>query len=498
MLLTDYEWSGNPRGMHVMGTFQEFTTDLDMYRRTNMGWIKIVASEVEYMRRLEEIFEANITPIVRLYMPRAGNRPMRTTEQRYYIEYAAAGVKWFEFYNEPNLDIEWPFGTTNVDWRNAPMIAGLCDNWLDWAEFIISLGGYPGFIPLAESTVVEVAAVRWMDAMLNYMANTHYVRFLNVLRGGAYCATHPYILNHFYQERPGGGPASARAPGELRATEGGWHFEYPYDPLQQADDPGRTVYGGTPRTPHGDPVGLIAMGRMFNERCAQLFGTQAVPVVGTEGGIWDFPAPGEGFFQQDTRYPPYDNAAQAEATAAMFNWISTNAPPWFFGVTLWKEDIYREKGQDALGRLASIPQIPKEVPPLSVMADGSGPPAAQPDVPEETLRGPGPILGQADFHMLIIDNQLGTEWFFRTAVNYWDMFRPIVTNQIDFLELLPYEKSLAVTLLVTDDRKAVAEALIRDNYPNTYLDTITVADEDSIERVAQVFAVRVQRGLRFG
>ncbi|MGV2435837.1 MAG UNVERIFIED_CONTAM: hypothetical protein LVT10_14015 [Anaerolineae bacterium] len=65
--------------------------------------------------------------------------------------------------------------------------------------------GYPGFIPLAESDTPNLAAVRWMDAMLNDLANRHYERFLNVLRSGCYCATHPYILNHFYQERVGGG-----------------------------------------------------------------------------------------------------------------------------------------------------------------------------------------------------------------------------------------------------------------------------------------------------
>ena len=232
---------------------------------------------------------------------------------------AQAGVKWFEFYNEPNLSIEWPLGEI-PDWRNQGQLARLMDNWLDWAEFIVSMNGYPGFVALAESAdVTDTAAVRWMDAMLGYLANNHYDRFMNVAMNGLYCATHPYILNHFYQEGAGGQP---RPPQSQQARGGGqWHFEYPYDPFTQQYDPGRTVFGGTDLTPFGDPNGLIAMGRMFNERCAELFGVQSIPVLGTEGGIWDFPAPGEPPFQPDTRFPPYTNASQAQATTAMFDWI---------------------------------------------------------------------------------------------------------------------------------------------------------------------------------
>jgi hypothetical protein len=490
MLLSDYEWSRNPRGMHNSDVFS-YNLDFGMYQRTRMGWVKLVVAGPELIRLLPQFYDLNITPIVRLYMPRVGADPMTRERAAVYEAYAREGVKWFEFYNEPNLGIEWPFGV-EPDWRNARQIAALCENWLTWAEFIISMGCYPGFIALAESAERGVGAVQWMDAMLNYLAANQYDRFLNVLRGGAYCATHPYILNHFYQEVPGGGPLSARPPRTQNGEEGGWHFEYPYDPISQADDPGRTVYGGTRLTPFGDPTGLTAMGRMFNERCARLFGTQAIPVVGTEGGIWDWPAPGEGFLQQDDRFPPYDNRSQAEATVAMFTWIAAQAPRWFFGLTLWKEDIYLDKGGQALSRLTDVPQRPFDVPDIPVMSDGSVP------VFTDNLRGPGPILGQADFHMVLLDNQLDPDFFFRTAQDYWDEFRPIVTTTVEFFELMPYEKSLAVTLLVTAERQFDAEQLIRENYPNTYLDSIVIDEEEGLERLAQIFALRVDRGLRFG
>lgn len=492
MLLSDFQWSRNPRGMHNRDVFDHFM-DANWYRSAGMGWAKLVVAEGEYLEDIPAMLQANVTPVVRVYLPRFGNARLPGPARDTYIAYARAGVKWFEFYNEPNLGVEWP-GGIDPDWRDTELIAPMMANWLDWAEFIIRLGGYPGFIPLAEAATEKASAVRWMDTMLNYMANNYYSRFLNVLRGGAYCATHPYILNHFYQEKPGGGPLSARSPYEQNGEEGGWHFEYPYDPISQADDPGRTVYGGTRLTPYGDPVGLTAMGRMFNERCATLFGTQAIPVLGTEGGIWDWPA-GDGIVQQDDRYPPYTNASHAEATLAMFNWLATQSPVWMFGVCLWKEDIYREKGGRTIGRLNEVRPILKEVPAISVMYDGSLP---QFDFNTSELRGPGPIHGQADFHLLILGRALSADWFFETARAYWEQFRPIVTTRVDYFDMMPYDKSLAVTLIIPQDQRDAVEQEIRAKYPNTYIDTIALESDATLERVARIFEMRAQVGRRFG
>src|SRR5690606_7883988 len=222
-----------------------------------------------------------------------------------------AGVKWFEFYNEPNLGVEWPEGF-DPDWRDQEnVIRPLMDNWLLWAEYMISHGCYPGFIPLAEASDLQRSSVLWMDAFLRYLFDNHYERFRTVLANGMYVATHPYILNHYYQEIPGQGPTSARPPDTQNARDPRWDWECPSDAICQPTDPGRTVYGGTRLTPYGDPSGLIAMGRMFNDRAAMMFGTQAVPVGGTEGGIYAFR---DQSYQQDTRYPPYNERSQAEGT----------------------------------------------------------------------------------------------------------------------------------------------------------------------------------------
>lgn len=492
MRLNDYQWSLNPRGLHVQ---RVLITPLEIERWSvpRMGWVKLVAAGDEYVDDAAEFIRRGITPVLRLYRARWGARPLDRGMHEHLMAYASVGVKWFEFYNEPNLGIEWPEGV-DPDWQDEEnIIRPLMDNWLNWAEYVITLGGYPGFIPLAESTEPRYASVYWMDAFFQYMAKNRYDRFKNVLAGGMYCATHPYIFNHYYQEIARGGSRSARPPELQNAAEGGWHFEYPYDPICQSNDPGRTVYGGTALTPHGDPVGLLAMGRMFNDRAHSLFRALNVPVLGTEGGIWPFR---DGQFQQDNRYPHYNIASQAEGTLAMFEWIARVAPPWFFGVCLWKEDDYYfvEGGKaPAMDRLAEVAPLHRVIPAFEVMEGGFTPVPIGPD--GNALVGPGPIQGTPDHHMIILAPGLTYDWFFETAQAYWNLFRPIVTTRIDMIDAVPYDQSLAATVIATPDQVPLVTSAIQEKYRHLWFDLIVADDQDNVRTI---FNERVQVNRRFG
>ncbi|MBK8027404.1 MAG: hypothetical protein IPK19_39950 [Chloroflexi bacterium] len=485
MRLDDYVWSRNPRGLHVYSIYQS-PLDISRYTRIHAGWAKLMAAGLEYVDDAQHLLDLNITPCVRLYLGHVGAVPFTSQLRSLVDAFARVGVRWFEFYNEPNLGVEWPAGI-DPDWRNTDsIIKPLMDNWLLFAEYVVSIGCYPGFIPLAESEDLPYAAVPWMDTMLRYLADNHFERYQRVLANGLYCATHPYILNHWYQAA--GSPTVARQRGQVNAREGGWYFEYPYDPLQQSRDPGRTVYGGTALTPRGDPVGLIAMGRMFNERSAEWFGSQAVPVLGTEGGIFPFR---DQVYQQDTRYPAYDEFSHAEGTVAMFEWIARQAPPWMFGVTLWKEDEYYLPSGGivrAVDRLGDTPPVLKDVPAVEVMGTGLV-------VPTLPVPGPGPIHGAADFHMVILAPGLDSSWFFETARAYWDLFHPMVTTQTDLVDFIPGSQSLAVTVIAPAEMVDTMRRAIAERYRYVYFDLVLA---DSLVRVKEVFDGRVQLGLRFG
>jgi hypothetical protein len=218
-----------------------------------------------------------------------------------------------------------------------------------------------------------------------------------------------------------------------------------------------------------------------------LFGSQAVPVLGTEGGIWPFSNTQP--YQPDTRYPLYTRDSQGEGTLAMFEWSARQAPPWFFGVCLWKEDEYFETGYARATQLMeqTMP-LYKNVPAVSVMADGSGP------IPLGA-QGPGPIHGDPTHHMVILAPGIDASWFFDTAQAYWNTFRPVVTTLPDFIGFVPYSQSVAATVIAPPDQVDAMTGVIQDRFPNVLVDMIVAED---LNAVRELFNNRVYANQRFG
>lgn len=489
MRLDEYAWSHNPRGMH--NALATTGVDPKRYVEMKLGWCKLVAVDREYTMVTPQMLAYNITPIVRLWRPRFGASAYNEEMVIAYKDYIRTGVKWFEFYNEPNLDTEWPMGIL-PDYNNVEgVIAPIVQNWLDWAAKIIDLGAYPAFPALAEAVGRHEDVTGWLLAMMTYLADNYYDRFREIANNGMWVATHPYIYNHFYQE--GSGARTARAPEEQRADEGGWHFEYPYDPITQANDPGLTPFSGGPNYPRGDPVGLTGMGHAFIKKFQEFFGGGAIPIVGTEGGITPVPDPGSAR-QLDTRFPPFNWASHGEATLAMFNWIAQQGPPWMFGLTLWKENDYFESPGGLLPavlRLRQTDPIYKNVPPIEAL-EGPGPRVVKAPI---TPIGPGPIHGSPDYHFLIIAPGFNTNWFFQNARDYWERFRPTLITAAEYIAYLPYAKSLAVTVLTTPELADYMSQQIKDRWPTVWFDLIVGEREDDI---AKVLKERAANGRRFG
>jgi len=477
MQLSQYEWSGNPRGMHNEGAYKALVRD--RYKRLQLGWYKFVTGGEEFAEDAAWMLANNITPVVRIYRAEPGAEPVTEGVRKLWEIYRSWGVKWFEFYNEPNFPIpEWPAHMHDRvnPWNIDEVIRPLCENWLNFAEIIINLGAYPAFPALGEATG-EGGAIQWMDSMLTFLRDNHRDRFMAVVNNGMWWATHPYALNHFHQEVPGS-PATPRLPEQQNALEPGWHFEYPYDPYTQSYDPGRTVFG-SPAAPFGDPNGIIAMGVALNQRLSEWFGTGPLPVFGTEGGI--YPLPINEPFQTDPRYPPYDRPSHAEATAAMFNWISYSAPEWMLGIALWKEDEYYNNNLPAIQRMEQVPQIRRgEAWPTSTI-DGSEM-ASTPNEPT--------------IHVVILAPGLEPTWFFDTAQAYWNAFRPVVATAWDFFDYIPNNRGIAATVIATPDMTQTMTDIIQKRYPQITFDLLVTGD--GLNSVADVLNARVWANRRFG
>lgn len=507
MNFRDYEWYQNPRGLHNQGAYAPFR--LDHFTDPQMGWAKMVAGGREYITAVEQMVVRGITPIMRYFRERFGAGAMPEDWYEAARDYITAGCRWFEFYNEPNLEIEWPTdGSGNtlvpVDWQNRDTcIAPLMENWLNWAERVIHMGAYPAFPAMSETTTPRGATTMWLDACLQYLRDVRYDRMRNVIGNGLWCATHPYVLNHFYQEPPGGPRHAARPYYQQAANEPGWHFEYPLDPLGQRIDPGRTVFGNTPLTPYGDPNGLLASGYAFLSLLRRYFQMGPVPVVGTEGGIWPIPSAGGETLQQDTRYPPVSYESHVEATMAMFRWVAEQGPPWFWGVALWIENDYFAESaiNPVIARMAAEAPILKEVADIdttSGIAVSMG--GEQPRTPRQPqpspLTGPGPLVeGSPDYHWVILAPGLQADWFFLAARRYWQTFRPTILPDWDLIRTLPYSKTLAVTVLARSDTIHYMNRRVRDRWPNVFYDPIVF---DRMEDMQAELDRRATYQRRFG
>ncbi len=461
--------------------------------RQRMGWVKLVALGDGEVTKAQETLELGITPVVRLYRERPGNSPVDSAAYRQCDLYRSMGVRWFEYYNEPNLDAEWPWGA-DYNPRRDGVVGPLMDHWLTWAEYVVSIDAYPGFPALADNNDGHWQdTITWVDRMLTYLADNHYDRFRAVLDNGCYIATHPYIYNHFHQEMPGGGPRSARSPLAQNVAEGGWHFEYPYDPISQYDDPGRTVWGGTPTAPHGDTVCLLGSGIAIMERLQSMFGVGAIPVVGTEGGIQP-PPNRQGIARADGRFPGVTWDSHAHATVAMFEWIATAAPPWMFGISLWKFDDYYRGPEGPLAVQTMFEQrapIYKDVPAIPALTDTV---EEIPVMVPQVVPGPGPIHGAADLHFVFLAPGLDSNWFFDIAESYWDAFKPTLMTTLEFIDFLPSDKSLVVTAITPPDMVEWIQTSITSRWPNVWLDIILITHPDDL---AQQLTTRVSAGRRF-
>jgi hypothetical protein len=59
-----------------------------------------------------------------------------------------------------------------------------------------------------------------------------------------------------------------------------------------------------------------------------------------------------------------------------------------------------------------------------------------------------------DYHFLFIARELGPEWLFDAARQYWARFRPTIISDFELLKLIPEDYSISVTMIARRDRAA--------------------------------------------
>ncbi len=304
-----------------LGQIQDFW--LPELQAMGVKWVKIARHDggLELARLL---LKNDIMPIVRLYRFQPNPGALDAATLAAVKDYVAAGVRYFEFNNEPDLGVEWQ---GNFVPPNAVEIVAR-DAIVDM-EAILAAGGFPAIPALAPGARWDLVGEICRQGRRDLLAEPVWQAVHN------YCLNHP--LDYPYDAgNQQGAPFAPDFYDRLAAERwegdawGGWSPERVNQERQGHANPGATAFD--------DP----SCWRSY-ERYDKLIRDQigrSLPILATEDGY----IVGE---RPDPRYPattPQLHAAQTlEACRTMMGTSSRfdHAPDYFFCTAFWLIGNYR-------------------------------------------------------------------------------------------------------------------------------------------------------------
>jgi hypothetical protein len=316
----------NGRGVHWSASvYHPAGAALDFWigelQAMHVKWVKAMddggGSSLELCRRL---LAADIMPIVRLYRLEPNPGSIGGREEETIRRLIAAGVRYFETNNEPDLPAEWKNGHIPANWLDV-----VIDNFIYDADKIIAMGGLPALPAMGvgskDNPVAAVVAKGRAD----------------LFEKGAWVAIHNYTLNHpldypYDSVNQEGTPVSQEEFDRL----GAWAWEgRPRDQInawRDADkNPGATLIQ--------DATCFLAF-HLADQMIQQTLG-HPVPIISTEGG----PVVG---WKDDRRYPRLDPRTHGEWTVALNDFMQggrqlhgLSCPDNYFAMCHWLIANYR-------------------------------------------------------------------------------------------------------------------------------------------------------------
>ncbi len=170
--LADYPRPSRPDtgwGIHDDPNCNWKATDLDAFFQQLRGrygftWFKVLACGANKLDVTAACRRNGIEPVVRLYVSRPA--PFYPREGREEAEfralvkrYVAAGARYIESGNEPNLRDEWAEG----EWEKGNLTERLCRQWLRVRPMITQAGGIPVFYAMSPGGGDGRSAGEWWE-----------------------------------------------------------------------------------------------------------------------------------------------------------------------------------------------------------------------------------------------------------------------------------------------------------------------------------------------
>jgi hypothetical protein len=185
----------NGRGLHWIPTTTQSPAVIDRFvadaQRMGVKWVTFLNNggnigDNDYL--VNKLVGAGIEPVMRLYTPTL--EPIQGDIEGMVRHYSGMGVRYFQPFNEPNLDAENPDGNVSVD--------RYLDAWIPAARAIVAGGGLPGFGSLAPGG--DLDDQQFLKQALDGLKNRGDTHLLD----RAWLSMHNYTWNHPIQDRGDG------------------------------------------------------------------------------------------------------------------------------------------------------------------------------------------------------------------------------------------------------------------------------------------------------
>ena len=448
-------WSGGKEGIEY------WVSEL---AAMGIKWFKVLDTGGASIPLCSKLLAAGIFPIVRIIRkdPPPNDSPepnpghINSTEEETIRRLIAAGVRYFETNNEPDLATEWKNEAMPGESLETAKLVAL--NWLFDARFILAAGGYPGL------PAVSIGAS--MDLMGALVA----LGRQDILLEGCWIAVHNYCQNRplDYPDDPinrSGQPLTSAQYEQGAYTQWAWWRQSigRADTIDEVN--GLRAASKNPTQTIQQDHSSFREFEYYNSLAMKYLG-RSIPIISTEGGY----IVGR---REDARYPRVKPDAHRDLTVALFDYVQRQAPDYYFAAfssqmiesedmedaawygTYWKRTFM--SGSDGLRGIPTIPvpgaalgdRLPvidavKAMPNLARRMPGDQPaPPMEPSVVAPAKPSPLKYVVVAGDTLTKIAKQFGTSWQDIAALNQFatpDLIRAGQTL------LIPRPADLAQTL----------------------------------------------------
>jgi len=289
-------------------------------------WFKVVDDGGDSLPLCEKLLDAGIFPIVRILRrdPPPNDTPepnpghIGAAEEQTIRRLIAAGVRYFETNNEPNLSVEWKHNAMPGNALECAKLVAL--NWLFDARLILSWGGFPGLPAISSGGTMDL-----MGALVT-------LGRADILLEGCWIAVHCFGGN-----RPLDFPDDAvNRAGQLLTSETYAHGAFTewawWNTAKRRVDTLDEI--NTLRAHQANPAATLetdhACWREFEyyHSLTMKYLGRPIPIIATSGGY-------QIGRRNDLRYPRVTPAAHSALTVALFDFMQRQAPDYFFAATPW-------------------------------------------------------------------------------------------------------------------------------------------------------------------